>query len=148
MTVAVRLTGPRSEWTFGSRGVSQAASDIDRILFTHRPLENEETKIAELVASTEDPVLDGAVGSAISFLYSTFERAIKLGSWTTPLITLSEAGEVVFEWWHNNKKITFYFGENQPEFIKVWGTDIDTEMDSGILTDSWSLTSLWLWLHS
>jgi hypothetical protein len=148
VTVAVKLTGPRSEWTFGSGGVSQAASDIDRILFAARPLENEETKIAELVAGADDPVADGAVSSAISFLYSTFERAIKLGSWSSPLITLSETGEVVFEWWHGNRKITLYFGVGQAEFIKVWGTDIETEMDSGVLTDGWALTSLWLWLHA
>jgi len=63
-------------------------------------------------------------------------------------MTLSENSEIVFEWWHNQKKITLYFGEENAEYIKVWGTDIDTEMDSGPLSDGWILTSLWLWLNS
>jgi hypothetical protein len=144
---SVRLSGPPSEWAFGSGGVSQAANDIDRLL-RHRPLEAEQTKIAELTAAAEKPVSFEALNSAIAFLYYTFDRAKRLSSWSSPHITLSEAGEVVFEWWHRNKKITLYFGDGQPEFIKVWGTDIETEMDSGILTDGWPLTSLWLWLHS
>jgi hypothetical protein len=71
-----------------------------------------------------------------------------LGSWSSPHITLSESGEVVFEWWHDSKKVTLYFGHATPEYIKVWGTDIDTEMESGTLSDGWNVTAIWLWLHS
>lgn len=38
------------------------------------------------------------------------DRASKIGCWKMPLITCSDLGEVVCEWWQNNRKITFYFG--------------------------------------
>jgi hypothetical protein len=128
--------------------VSQTANDIDRIVITDHPLENEETKIADLTAGAEVPPSPHAISSALSYLRIIFCRAVNLGSWSSPHITLSETGEIAFEWWHGNKKITLYFGDGQPEFIKVWGTNIETEMDSDLLTDGWTLTSLWLWLRA
>lgn len=147
-TVAVRLSGPNNQWSFSSGGVSQTASDIDRVVIPDRSLENAETKIAELAARAEVPPSPRAVNSARSYLRIIFCRAANLGSWSSPHITSSETGEVVFEWWHRNKKITLYFGDGEAEFIKVWGTNIQTEMDSGVLADGWPLTSLWLWLHA
>jgi hypothetical protein len=89
-----------------------------------------------------------AIATCAKWLPLIVDRACKIGCWEMPHITCSDQGEVVCEWWQNNRKITFYFGQGQPEFIKVWGTNIETEMDSGVLTDSWNLTSVWLWLHS
>jgi hypothetical protein len=148
MTVAVRLSGPSFQRTFSSGGVSQTASDIDRVFVADRALDKEDTKIGELTIHADVPPSQNAINASRYYLRTIFERAVKLGSWSSPHITLSENGEVVFEWWQHNKKITLYFGESEPEFIKVWGTDIETEMDSGPLTDGWTLTSVWLWLHS
>ncbi len=145
---AVRLSGPNNQWSFSSGGVSQAASEIDRIAVTDRSLESEATKIAELAAIGEVPPSPNAISSALSYLHAIFGRAVKIGSWSSPHITLSESGEVVFEWWHDNKKITLYFGDGHPEFIKVWGTNIVTDMDSGTISDDWTVTSIWLWLYS
>lgn len=144
---AVRLSDASDFRTFGSGGVSTIASEIDSVFVTSRPLQSVERKILSLSSESGAPA-DRAKSSAIQFLRVLFGRAVKLGSWTTPHITLSENNEIVFEWWQGNKKITLYFGEGEPEYIKVWGTDIDDEMDSGPLTDGWNLTSLWLWLYS
>ncbi|WP_316181521.1 hypothetical protein [Bradyrhizobium sp. SZCCHNRI1009] len=126
--------------------MSDAANELDRV-FVSEPLKSEVSKITELVASAAEPVADSVEGSALYFLGCVFARALKLGSWSSPHITLSENNEIVFEWWHGTKKITLYFGESGAEYIKVWGTDIETEMDSGPLRDDWSLTSLWIWLN-
>ncbi len=40
-------------------------------------------------------------------------------------------GEVVFEWWHGNKKLTVYIGDDSAEYVQVWGTDRHSEMSDG-----------------
>jgi len=68
--------------------------------------------------------------------------------WREPLVNLSIDSEIVFEWWHENKKLTVYVLGNNVEYIKVWGTDIDNEMEDGSVTSSPALTDLWKWLIS
>ena len=89
-----------------------------------------------------------AIATFSKWLPMIVDRACKIGRWEMPHITCSDQGEIVCEWWQNDKKITLYFGDNEPEYIKVWGTNIHTEMESGMLTSGWGLTNLWLWLHS
>jgi hypothetical protein len=67
--------------------------------------------------------------------------------WDEPLVNIYDS-ELVFEWWHNEKKITVYFSEKKAEFIKVWGADIDGEMEEGIVETSDQIESLWKWLAS
>lgn len=67
-------------------------------------------------------------------------------SWTAPHVTPSDAGEVVFEWWKGDRKVTVYFGDGVVEFIKVWGPNVGTEMDSGELSTSEAFGTLWNWL--
>jgi hypothetical protein len=144
---AVRLSSAVSPRIFGSGGASSTASEIDQIFIAGQWLRGEMRKIQTLSSDSGVPS-EVAVTSALQILNSLFERAVKLGSWSSPHITLSENNEIVFEWWQGRKKITFYFGNGQPEYIKIWGANIDSEMDSGALTDGWTLTSLWLWLYS
>jgi hypothetical protein len=148
MTVAVRLDTLNATQSWGgSVGESQIAAEISNRI--RKPLlDGEYRKIGELMLRPEVQPSSNAVKSASLFLQNSLDRAMKLGSWSSPHITLSEAGEIVFEWWQNDKKITLYFGDTEPEYIKVWGTNIHTEMESGILTYGWGLTVLWLWLHS
>ncbi|MCK1629675.1 hypothetical protein [Bradyrhizobium sp. 162] len=142
---AIRLAAPTYPRTFGSGGVSASAGEIDQVLVANRPLQVETRKIWSLSSDTGRPS-EKAVSSAIRTLGILFGKAVKLGSWSSPHITLSENNEIVFEWWNDHKKITLYFGDDEPEYIKVWGTDIDNEMDSGPLPGGWNLTALWLWL--
>lgn len=67
--------------------------------------------------------------------------------WSEPLVNTSDA-ELVFEWWHDGKKITVYFSEENAEFIKVWGADIDNEMEEGIAETNDQIEALWKWLAS
>lgn len=68
--------------------------------------------------------------------------------WGEPLVNLSFDSEIVFEWWHGTKKLTVYILGNTAEYIKVWGTDIDDEMEDGTASSPAELTDLWKWLVS
>jgi hypothetical protein len=68
--------------------------------------------------------------------------------WGEPLVNLSIDSEIVFEWWHGTKKLTAYILGNTAEYIKVWGTDIDNEMEDGTSSSPAELTDLWKWLVS
>jgi hypothetical protein len=67
--------------------------------------------------------------------------------WSEPFVNVSDS-ELVFEWWHDGKKITVYFSEEGTEFIKVWGADIDNEMEEGVAETNDQIESLWKWLAS
>jgi len=68
--------------------------------------------------------------------------------WNEPLVNLSMESEIVLEWWHENKKVTIYILCNIAQYIKVWGEDIDDEMEDGFAASSDELTELWKWLIS
>lgn len=68
--------------------------------------------------------------------------------WRDPLVNLGIESEIVFEWWHNNKKLTVYILGNTVEYIKIWGADIDDEMEDGSVTSPAELKDLWKWLIS
>ncbi|MFN6528557.1 hypothetical protein [Nostoc sp. ChiSLP03a] len=66
--------------------------------------------------------------------------------WNEPLVNLSLDSEIVLEWWHETKKLTVSILGNTAEYIKVWGTDIDNEMEDGTSSSLAELTDLWKWL--
>jgi len=68
--------------------------------------------------------------------------------WREPLVNLGIDSEIVFEWWHEKKKLTVYILGSTVEYIKVWGIDIDNEMEDGSATSPTELTDLWKWLVS
>ncbi|GER86534.1 hypothetical protein KDW_06960 [Dictyobacter vulcani] len=68
--------------------------------------------------------------------------------WIKPNVTASEDGEVVFEWWNKEKKLTIYIDDRHAEYIKVWGININSEMSDGSADSISTCQSLWLWLIS
>lgn len=67
--------------------------------------------------------------------------------WTRPLINSSAESEITFEWWSETRKLTVYFTDSGAEYVRVWGSDIDDQMDSGDLTTSDEFRDLWNWLR-
>lgn len=68
--------------------------------------------------------------------------------WQKPLINAGNDIEVVLEWWNKKKKLTVYVSESTAEFIKVWGSDIDDDMEDGSIDSDDTLKSLWAWMDT
>jgi hypothetical protein len=65
--------------------------------------------------------------------------------WFTPFISSDEDGNVTAEWYEEERQLHIQIGENETEYIQVWGTNIDTEMHVDFLSIDNYLT-LWEWL--
>ena len=90
-----------------------------------------------------------ATSAARRWLQPLREAAVLGGSpWRTPHMSVSERGEVTFEWWRGDRKVTLYFSERAPEFVKVWGPHIFDQMESGDMLSSDSFAAIWLWLNA
>jgi hypothetical protein len=83
----------------------------------------------------------------VAWLADLYDLAQLAGTWSAPHVSLSEAGEVTFEWWHGERKLTLYFGADHVEAIKVWGTHIDDEMQHLEDMSVDTFPALWAWLH-
>ncbi|MFM7888114.1 MAG: hypothetical protein ACKPCM_15805, partial [Pseudanabaena sp.] len=70
--------------------------------------------------------------------------------WSTPLVNVSCDSDVVLEWWNKSKKLTFYINQSSLDYIKVWGSDIDDEMEDGSINSmhDYSIGRLWQWISS
>ncbi|MBV8658520.1 MAG: hypothetical protein JO142_11910 [Burkholderiales bacterium] len=69
--------------------------------------------------------------------------------WGNPHVSASEDGEVVFEWWKDERKLTLYIGSENDSFVTVWGPRVDTDMSVGAFSASTTqFASLWKWLNS
>lgn len=68
--------------------------------------------------------------------------------WHTPLLNISVDHEIVLEWWNSGKKITIYVKEEVIDYIKVWGADIENEMEDGSISLNDDLIDLWQWIGS
>ena len=65
--------------------------------------------------------------------------------WLTPFISSDENGNVTIEWSGEKRRLHIQIGENEAEYIQVWGINIDTEMHVDYLSCNDYLT-LWEWL--
>ena len=75
-----------------------------------------------------------------------FESIISEGySWLTPFISSDQDGYITAEWYKGERELHLQIGENEAEYLQVWGTNIDTEMQEGLLGRDNYLT-LWEWL--
>lgn len=70
------------------------------------------------------------------------------GAWVDPHITVSPEQEVVFEWWYGERKLTAYFSEDEALLLRVWGPNIDTEMDEFNPEDEDVFIKAWRWLRT
>jgi len=62
-----------------------------------------------------------------------------------PLVNVN-GSETIFEWWRGSRKVTVYFTEKSIEFIKVWGPDIDSGMEEGMIETHEQAKELLEWL--
>jgi hypothetical protein len=66
------------------------------------------------------------------------------------IVNVSYDSDVVLEWWNKSKKLTFYINQSSLDYIKVWGSDIDTEMEDGSINSmhDYSIRRLWQWISN
>ncbi len=63
----------------------------------------------------------------------------------TPSISSDGDGYVTAVWYKNERQLHLQIGEHEAEYFKVWGTNIDTEMDVDFLKPE-NYVPLWKWL--
>jgi hypothetical protein len=67
--------------------------------------------------------------------------------WKTPHVSAENDGGIAFEWWYQEKILTFFvLGPNSLEYLKVWGPHIWNEMEEGESPSDKQLLALWEWL--
>lgn len=103
--------------------------------------------LADVVRHAETQLSENTIAQSTDWLQKIFDIAINIGGWQPPHMSSTADGEIVCEWWKGERKLTMYLKDNWAEYIKVWGPDMDSEMESGIL-NRWSFLSAWLWLNS
>ena len=73
-----------------------------------------------------------------------------------PHVTSSAEGEVVFEWWKDEKKLTVYvrpmtlreWGPSlDATYVQSWGADMASEMEVGEISSQGKWMSLWNWMN-
>lgn len=65
-----------------------------------------------------------------------------------PLISDTNDGGVMYEWWNHelHRKLTVYIYGGSPHYIRVWGANINTEMDEGSAEPIDSFIPIWRWV--
>ena len=78
-----------------------------------------------------------------------FEKTIMATSadWDIPHITTGVDPAVTFEWWSADRTLTVFILNESIEYLKFWGSHIDTEMQDGDVTGMSHMIRLWDWLN-
>ncbi len=89
------------------------------------------------------------INYAVIWMARVYEIVMKSRfGWHMPHVSTSPDGEIVLEWHAGARKATVYLKDEHALFIKVWGPNIDREMEDGDADDPHALSVLWEWLHS
>lgn len=89
---------------------------------------------------------EASINYAKEWIAALYAEARSVGEWVTPHVTADAHGDVVFEWWKGSRKLTAYVSPDAAEFVKMWGPDIDSQMEDGVVASEADRRSLWNWL--
>lgn len=90
-----------------------------------------------------------SITAAFSWIKSLYQEVSREDEkWLDPLITADSFENVVFEWWEGRKKLTVYVTPETVEYLKVWGPDIFSDMEDGLIETPKQYLILWNWLIS
>lgn len=65
--------------------------------------------------------------------------------WRPPFISSDEDGYMIAEWYEGERELHLLIGENEAEYLQIWGTNIDNEMHDDFLSRD-NYLMLWEWL--
>ncbi len=128
------------------------SSMIAREASAKTALKNTRAKLYNLLTWSMDsngmfPPQQDVVKYAESWVVKLFLEAKNLHlDWIEPNVTANEDGEVVFEWWHDKRKLTIYIEGQNAEYVQVWGDTIDAAISDGNAKSIEVCRSLWIWL--
>ncbi len=80
----------------------------------------------------------------IAYMYSDARKVSNL--WFDPLISSNEEGEIVFEWWKKDRKLTIRIGDVSKEAVKRWGPRLDDSIDDASVNTIAERKQVWRWL--
>ena len=67
--------------------------------------------------------------------------------WKKPHQSYTPHDAICLEWWKDARKLTVYANSNmQLDYVKVWGPDMDSDMEVGKIDEWDDFTELWAWL--
>lgn len=92
------------------------------------------------------PDLD-AIEQARLWIRAMYEDVEAMGRiWHIPHVAADEDGDVVFEWWNEDRVLTVYVSRDEARYVAGWGLNIETDMENGEATTSERRRKLWAWL--
>lgn len=92
-------------------------------------------KPTEQILKHAQTVIEGFVDTIIS------NRRVLL----TPFISTDEVGHITVQWNKKPRELHLHITQQESRYLKVWGSNINTEMEEGILNSD-KYIMLWEWL--
>jgi len=116
------------------------------------------TEIKELPAFCTDykneflPIFPGTISSAVDIITRIQEFVPQ--DLDTPHVTTDGDGAVLLEWWVGTRKLSVYITNvhrhpnTHSKYLKIWGPNMETEMEEGNIQDIATVQECWKWLLS
>ena len=95
--------------------------------------------------NSEKPT-ESTLSHAKSVIEKLVDTVILAGlQWHRPFISSDEDGYITAEWHEERRELHIQIGENEAEYIQIWGTNIDTKIHMDSLTID-NYQEVWRWL--
>ena len=79
------------------------------------------------------------------FQASALARSVR---WHDPNIGSNERGEILLEWWWQNRSLTVFIGDQGAvRYLKAWGANIESEMQDGEISRISDFVQIAHWLY-
>lgn len=130
---------------FIQRNFQTASSELSNTLIDIHNLKGREENWNRYGAPTPNPVSIDRAKRWIKQAHANTSSSRK--PWITPHVGSDECGDVSFEWWRGERKITLYITPDAVEYLKVWGIRMFSEMEDGTINSAGQWSALWNWLH-
>ena len=92
-------------------------------------------KPSEIALNKAKQLMEELLNTVISAKYS----------WLTPFISSDEDGHITVAWHKGEHELHLEISDDEVEYVTVWGINIDSEMDVGVLHIDYFIP-LWRWL--
>ena len=92
------------------------------------------------------PALIASAKESVALLHAgVLVRGI---GWTEPHLGANERGQITLEWWQGVRTLTLFVrSEDQVDYLKAWGSDIEKEMEDGEIRRFADFATLSRWLY-